>query len=266
MCSLGLGAKRRAKPPGQKRDIRPSQKFLRVGTALIPFTRVSAPLTLPTSPPSPSSQARRGSRERSLSSIPLTSGTVTTPTSHSHTLTDSTAGTHHSSNHSHTGNDLTTNDDRVSCTTEGGDTSTLIDPLTNLYTIADACSSTAAKSDFPFSSRKQLQFHSSKIHPEIGVGSEVTVSNRSGLQIFQTIDEPYEPVSHTTSDHPLSVHDDNSDMASGSSGDEQCIMQGSSAGGTVEVAPSEPSIYQLLFRLPSVPNTSLSSEVVCTCV
>jgi hypothetical protein len=54
ICSLGLGGKRRSKPPSQKRDIRPPQKLLKVGNSLIPFTSIR---TTPHPPSSPSSSS-----------------------------------------------------------------------------------------------------------------------------------------------------------------------------------------------------------------
>ena len=99
----------------------------------------------------------------------------------------------------------------------------------------------------------------------MSVASEVTVSDSSGLQIFTTINEPF--CEGTASSGPQLVSAVAADQQTAvgvtetiESGEveEQCVVQGSSSQTAVE-----PSIYQLLFQLQSVPNSTLCTAVVC---
>ena len=45
--------------------------------------------------------------------------------------------------------------------------------------------------------------------------------------------------------------------------EEQYVVQGSSSCGETASNEVEPSIYQLLFQLPSAPNSTLCTAVVC---
>lgn len=258
MCSLGLGAKRRAKPPGQKRDIRPPQKLLRVGTSLLPFTSISTTTDPPAVPSATPQGSQNGSRQK-LSCIPISSATHV-PSSQS--FTDVTTGiVSHSSTHGISATPTTT----LPVTHAADHTasnSLPVDPLTNLYTIANACMSTDAKLDTTTSSSTQ-----SYTNTDMNIASEVMISDNSGLQIFTTINEPYEPDeggSHVRNDCSTLLSD-NSEATSGSSDEEedQCVLHQSSSADMMADVSSEASIYQLLFQLPSVSNTSLCSAVVC---
>ena len=129
-----------------------------------------------------------------------------------------------------------------------------------MYTIANACVSTDARLDDTTLGGKE-----SHTNTEMSIGSEVMISDSSGLQIFMTINEPCEPDERDNNDcHTiLSACDENSEATSGSSDedDDQYVVQLSSP--AHDITSSEPSIYQLLFQLPSVPNTSLCGAVVC---
>ncbi|CAI8022107.1 hypothetical protein GBAR_LOCUS13008, partial [Geodia barretti] len=79
----------------------------------------------------------------------------------------------------------------------------LVDPLANLYTIAEAC---LLNSPEITASSSTVLPQPSRANPEMSVASEVTVSDSSGLQIFTTINEPYfESHKETASSGPQSV-------------------------------------------------------------
>lgn len=104
------------------------------------------------------------------------------------------------------------------------------------------------------------------MNTDMSIGSEVMISDNSGLQIFTMINEPDEPDEggSCVRNDSSTLFSDNSDATSGSSDedDDQCVVQQSSSADMMTDGPSETSIYQLLFQLPSVPNTSLCSAVV----
>ena len=254
MCSLGLGAKRRAKPPSQRRDIRPPQKLLRVGSSLLPFTSVS---TAPNPPAVPHSTPQENQKEESPSSSAPNNATHISP---NHLFTDSTPGTVHHSSIPIPSTSTSAFRPVIPTAEHTTSSSAPVDPLTNLYTIANACVSTDARLDDTTLSGKE-----SHTNAEMSIGSEVMISDSSGLQIFTTINEPCEPDERGSNGCPtvLSACDDNSEATSVSSDedDDQYVVQLSSP--AHDATTSEPSIYQLLFQLPSVPNTSLCGAVVC---
>ena len=148
---------------------------------------------------------------------------------------------------------------------------TPVDPLANLYTIAEACLLNNSASE----SSSAALIHASRSNPELSVASEVTVSDNSGLQIFTTINEPYYIEGHEASSGQVGSVDQgvvpSTVCVGGESAvvgeDEQYVVQGSSSGGTRGVSEAvregaEPSIYQLLFQLPSKANSSLCTAVV----
>ena len=113
----------------------------------------------------------------------------------------------------------------------------------------------------------------------MSVASEVTVSDSSGLQIFTTIDEPYYTDTHEGAGNAgqrvgtggqetvlsSSVCASETVVTRSECGvEEEYVVQGSRSCEETAVDESESSsIYQLLFQLPSVTNTSLCTAVVC---
>lgn len=162
---------------------------------------------------------------------------------------------------------------------------TTVDPLANLYTIAEACFlnnvTTAASSSTTTSSSSSSSIaQPSRTNPELSVAKEVTVSDNSTLQIFTTINEPYyetQTRGHVMScDHPKKVPSTLSMSDSVAAVAEDYVMQASSGQGEAmaveeeqeeeEEKEVEPSIYQLLFQLPSAPNASLCTAVVSNAI
>ena len=277
VCAVGLGGKRRAKPPSQKRDVRPSpQKLLRLATSPLSVP-TSAPLPVPAvMPPSFLCQAGKDSGEGSTPNLSLSSDTTHTLTDSS-TCTPSTVSAHLPPDQNLTRKTLSVNL-HPDYSATGSTVPVAVDEPTssNLSTVTtDERTSTCSASLSVFSSipsKSQSETHA----PHVSITSDpVTVSENSGFQIFTTINEPYEHEeveggnAGTLSKHLLSlsssVHD-YPDVASEGSAAEEFIVQGDSASAdaTVEVASSAPSIYQLLFQLHSEPNTSLCTAVVRT--
>ena len=163
-----------------------------------------------------------------------------------------------------------------------GSAFTPVDPFANLYTIVEAC---LLNDSNGLTTVPQL----SRANPELSIASEVTVLDNNGLQIFTTINEPSYYDNHTSgrnvSNGPSTKNisqsvmhsnlclDDPTVSATPTSGgdDEQYVVQGSSScdsrDSTLNSSSSvEPSIYQLLFQLPSVPNNTLCTAVVGVCL
>ena len=276
MCSLGLGAKRRAKPPGQRRDIRPLKKLLKVAPSV--STALQPPL---------SSSTITVQEKANSTSAPLETSTQLQV--HSNAWNSHTPATTTSMNHN-THSLLT---DSSLCVAPNS-AFLPVDPLSNLYTIADACVSVDQASD---GSCAVPAAPASKANTDMNIASEVVVSENSGLQIFTTINEPYyenhdRTTRRSTSDCLLLLCGGDAGVAAGVSGDEeQYVVQessmaeeesgSSSFASERDVDNSAPSsssvvsIYQLLFQLPSVPNTALCTAVVsgvcvrvcvCACV
>ena len=306
MCSIGLGGKRRSKPPSQKRDIRPGSKLPRIESPppLPPCSRASytpppfsslPSLTPPVTALSTNSQESRfvlsnsptfnvSSRNQN-SLLPLRGDVAFSPASNSLSVTNSpvflqtteisqtrsastastqkdmvvqgsAAATLHKSNHC----------ERLSALPVTLNSSLApVDPLANLYTIAEACLLNSPEITASSSSSSALLSQPSRANPEMSVASEVTVSDSSGLQIFTTINEPFCEGTASSGPQLVSALAADQQTAVGvtetiESGEveEQCVVQGSSSQTAVE-----PSIYQLLFQLQSVPNSTLCTAVVC---
>ena len=255
MCSLGLGGKRRAKPPGQKRDVRPQQKLLKVTAATNP------PASSSSSSAAAAATTTKSQRHGRKKNIPLSTAEAG-PTQCNHPTTNSMDVTHYSS---------CAPLPATSFTITSNSAFTAVNPLSNLHTIADACLSTSTDSGHDSSLPFPL---TRKANTGMNIASEVVVSNNSGLQIFTTINEPYHENHQGTDRHAASDQLPlnptlcvDTEVISGINGDEeQYVVQGSSScvgGRTGDDASSlEPSIYQLLFQLPSVPNTNLCTAVV----
>ena len=318
MCSIGLGGKRRSKPPSQKRDIRPGSKLPRIESPppLPPCSRASYTpppfsslpsltpphTTPPVTVPSTNSQETRFvlsssptfnvSSHNQNSLLPLSGGVAFSPPSNSLSVANSPvflqtteiAQTRSASTPliAATQKDVVVRGSATATLHKSGkkpralpvtlnSAVALVDPLANLYTIAEACLLNSPEITASSSTSSTLLPQPSRANPEMSVASEVTVSDSSGLQIFTTINEPYfESHKETASGGPQSVSAVAVDQQTAVgvtetivSGEveEQYVVQGSSSPcGQTAV---EPSIYQLLFQLPSVPNSTLCTAVVC---
>lgn len=232
VCSLGLGGKRRSKPPSQKRDVRPPQKLQKLTTCLT----MSGSLVTSTPPSttvstSSTSQTSHGSMDYTL---PLSRISIAS-TQMSHTASNTTT---HSSL------------DKILPSSSG-----TVKEASSALDLADTEAEHSAASGLCL-----------KVDSLVCVAPEpVAVSDTCGFQIFTTINEPYEHREVVVEDahsEELVPSKDHETISTNSSSEEQytCTLENHSS--SVLGANSQSSIYQMLFELPSEPNISMYNAVV----